>query len=462
MKLRDWVKTNYTDPPRDETTPEWIEEQRQEVAAKLKTSNESHRGSGAPSIREIKDALEYAASLAKKAAPKAAKSIFPKETPLEKLAKHAPVTKGKRPPEVKPPSPAPKKMPPKTILNKGKKLKQNGGSKMVVAPVARALINRGDVGRAVYSADGKTLTIIKEEFVKDIIQTTASTAQIDSVTISPNSFPWAKQQGGLFENYEMLACEFKYNPLQATSVTGFLVLAPDMDPTDTHTVQEGKGDLLTMNDSKAGNAWAPMQVRIAKESLSRKGKLFTGIPPTATSETVANQAIARQHLCGKLWIMANTNTSTGGVVGELWVNYAIRFSIPQIVPIKSGELDAFADSARCTGSTNAAPFGTANVYAEGGIPATFSSSGTTTSVTTFTFSEPWSGYVTAWLSTSAGISSIAITGTSSSVEIFEDSSSLSWFAWVDANQNQTLIITVGNTDISSANWIFVRGADRRA
>jgi len=374
------------------------------------------------------------------------KTNKPKPVPAKPKPKPAPVI---APGQVLQPG---KQMPPKKGNGNGK-----GKTGYVTAPVARAKANRKEAMISRMLEGGRVMELTREEYVRDIFQTAASTFELDTVPIDITSFPWSKQYGGLFENYTFDQLEFEYVPLQASSISGFVLFAPDYDPADTHTTTLGKGDLLAMDDARDGNAWLGMIMRCSAGNLKKRQMLYTG---TVAAATIPAQL--RQHQVGNLFIGKNTSATSGSVIGELWVRYVVRYFTPQIVPIKSGENDDLADSARCTGTSNAAPFGAANTYAEGGIPATFSSAGTTTSVTTFTFTQPWSGYVTGWLSTAAGIASITPTGTATSAEIFEDSSSLSWFAWIDANQAQTFIVTIANTDISASSFIFVRGSDRRA
>jgi hypothetical protein len=375
---------------------------------------------------------------------------------LAKSKKDTKITVPKMPPKAKP-----KKAPRAGGAGKGNKNGGgNGGGKNIAvsAPVAQTIANRSETRGQRMLDGGRTLVVTRKEFVKDIVQTTASTAQIENVLIASLTFPWSKQYAGLFENYMFEALTFEFIPLQATTATGFLTFAPDYDPVDAHLVSDGKQHLLSMDDAIDGNPWTRTVCRCTPVNLHKRLMLYTGTAPAGDAEQ-------RQHSAGRLWIMANTNVTTGAVIGELWVSYTIRFTTPQIVPIKSGENDDFADSARYTGTVNSAPFGAAVAgvvpAAEGGIPATLVSSGTTTSINTWTFTQPWSGYLFVVLTTAAGISSITPSGTGDEAEITEFASSLGWFGWIDSDPGETFILTIVNTDISGCTGYFIRGADRR-
>lgn len=360
-------------------------------------------------------------------------------------------------------APAQRRMPQRKVkvARKQRKVKIGGNFRKVNAPAAAGVTNRKAGSDARMIDGGKGAILTNREYVQDIRQTTSNTLEIDTIQISDISFARAKQMAGLFENYAFLALSFEYISNTASTTTGTIILAPDYDPSDTHVAADGKADLLAMDDAVSGNPWLSLKCVCSAANLRKRNELFTGTVPagtTAAPEVLGRAALLRQHYLGTLAVGHNANLNTS-IIGELWVSYTIRFWTPQIVPIKSSESDPYADSARCTGTSNAAPFGT--TYAEGGLPATFSSSGTTTSVTTWTFTQGWSGYCTINLSTAAGISSITPSGTGDEAEIWEDSSSLSWFGWIDCDPGETFILTIGNTDISGCTAYFVRGADRR-
>lgn len=321
---------------------------------------------------------------------------------------------------------------------------------VVRAPVAVAYTQRNAANMSA-AMNSDRMVISRREYVQDVIGSVTYDVK-SSIPISPVSFPWASAYSHLYESYVFRKCVFEYVPTVSTSEPGSIILAPDFDPTDAHTAAQGKQDLLNMQSSETGQAWAPLVCVCRPADLQKQKSFFNGVAE-------ANNASARQHYAGKLHIAAVGNNSATAPIGELWVNYVIEFMTPQLVPFK-GMFQEGAEAASYAGTSNAAPFGTE--AAAGSIPATFASTGTTTSVTTWTFRQAWSGYCYA---SCAGVGvdiSIGGTGAEASIGSVEGSTtSESRFAWVDVDQGETFTLTIANTSVSSALAYFMRSIDVR-
>jgi len=101
------------------------------------------------------------------------------------------------------------------------------------------------------------------------------------------------------------------------------------------------------------------------------------------------------------------------------------------------------------GTSNILPFGSSN----GNLPVDVTSTGTTTSVTTWLFTQPWKGYVTLNL-TGTGLTGTAPSGTGSEVEADElinaaATKSIGIYA-VSCDAGQTFVLTISNTTITSS------------
>lgn len=321
----------------------------------------------------------------------------------------------------------------------------------VRAPVAMAVTNRASGGGV--RANGNKMVISRREFIVDL--SGSVDLSVRRVNIALATFPWAKSYSRLYETYSIKRCVFEYIPTVASSATGYIILAPDYDPTDIHTAAESKAKFTNMHGAKSGNAWTPVICPLDSESLQKQKVLYTDDGPETTG------AQARQDRAGNLWVVTGGNAAS--VMGELWVSYVIELQTPQLNNPKSGLSDSVGGGgavARYLGSSNAASFGSA--VADGYIPATIASSGTTTSVTTFTFDQPWSGYVYIKLD-GADLDSLAVTGTGDSavVKNHDSNTQFSSFIWVDCDQDKTLIITFANTSVSAGAAYFMRSADVR-
>jgi hypothetical protein len=157
----------------------------------------------------------------------------------------------------------------------------------------------------------------------------------------------------------------------------------------------------------------------------------------------------------KLYDVGNLYVGSKGVgaltIGELYVDYVIRLSTPQLGLAGVGD----ALYGVFSGSANSAPFGTST----GNLPATVVSTGTTSSVSTFTFTQPWEGYVTL-IAIGTGITSIAPTGSGTEVEINElvDAGATEYWTLTQIVEDiqETLIFTIANTTLTDVKAYFAQ------
>jgi hypothetical protein len=240
--------------------------------------------------------------------------------------------------------------------------------------------------------------------------------------------------------------KFMYIPQVATSSTGFIGLMIDYDPSDL--VPANKREFLNARGSVAGPPWGALVHRSDPRDLQKRAPNYVQLLTTGVAEN-------RQAWAGTLYVAVG-GQSDASVIGELWVEYAIRLMTPQLNEEASGDLVAGGyGAASYAGAANSAPFGSAVV--DGAIPATFESTGTTTSVTTFTFTEPWNGYVA--LDVFGADLGVTYSGTADLAAIFhfDDNTRLSSFESIEAEAGETFIVTIANTTFTSLEAIFVRG-----
>lgn len=355
------------------------------------------------------------------------------------------------PPQAPTPSRTAPAMPPKSaLMPTGRNRKAN---RVVNLPVARSIAQRQATTKMVMAGD--KLRIHRREYLFDVSSST--TFALKEAVMSPVVFPWAKQFSTLYETYKFLSLAYEYIPQTSTNAGGSVILAPDFDPGDRHAASEGKAEFLNMKGAVSGPLWNNLRCNLAASDLQKRKTLYLGLAGTGDDSAAKNDQ--RLHYAGRLWV-GTIGAATYTNHGEIWVEYTVEFETPQLVAVKAGTSNDVGTTARASGTSNAAPFGTD--FAEGTVPATFVSSGTTTSVTTFTFTAPWSGYVSVVLTTAAGVASITPSGTGDEAELSEGASSLTWFGWVDCDQDETFILTISNTDIASGDIYFMRGHDVRA
>jgi hypothetical protein len=254
----------------------------------------------------------------------------------------------------------------------------------------------------------------------------------------------------LYETYQFEALAFEYVPTSASTNTGSVVLAPEYDPADVHTAEEGEAELLNMKNVKSGPPWWGYTSVLDPADLNKRKSLYTGTPGTSDESL-------RMHRAGSLIVGVSSNTSTAKI-GELWVQYRLRLKTPHLRGFKSGDSDTGGAARFGPGSSNAAPFGTA--VAEGGIPATLVVSGTTTSLSTFTFSQGWSGYAMFDITgADLGLDSNDGTCAVTTVFAFDNNTRLNAVIFLSADANETFIINLANTSVTAGDLVFVRGGN---
>jgi len=201
-----------------------------------------------------------------------------------------------------------------------------------------------------------------------------------------NLFPWASQFANSYDEYVVSNASFIYEPEQASSATGAVILSFDYDASDAAPVD--KVSALETKDSVRSAPWTPSRLTLAASDLKHRcaEALFT------RAATVPSTDIKTYDL-GVLYV-STVGQATTGTIGELWIEYTIQLRVPQRTQNPGSNVIA------ATSITKSVIFGTAATIT--GTP-TFSVSGST-----LTFNSP--GYILlAYLATGTGVTSPTVT-----------------------------------------------------
>jgi hypothetical protein len=309
-------------------------------------------------------------------------------------------------------------------------------NRSVSAPVAQAKVITTNKQKMSYLPNGDCI-ITHREYLQDIAGSVAFTAV--SVPVQPGlvaSAPWLSAIAQRYESYQFESLSYLYETEQATSATGTLALVLDYDASDTGP--SSKTQALSYRSSVRSAPWAPCRLTAASEDLHKRKTYFVrnGANPANTD--------IKLYDVGNLFIctigQANTNT-----LGELYIEYRIRLMTPQMSDAGLGE----ALSSLYTGTTNAAPY----VYLQGNAPVNVVSTGTTTSLTTLTFTQPMEGIITTYtVGTTLAVTTLGGTGQiSQSSEVINGANTQrSLIAFFKATPGQTVTISQPNATISSS------------
>jgi hypothetical protein len=258
----------------------------------------------------------------------------------------------------------------------------------------------------------------------------------------PGTFPWLSQIASRFESYRFRRLQFSFETESSTSQTGVVLGALDFDASDA--APESKQQAMAYRNSVRSPPWNAFDFRAMSEDLKKRASYYV-----RTGSLSANQDI-------KLYDTGNFFCCTSGnsvsVLGELYVEYDVDLMTPQMGPAGAGD----AVSGVFNGTSNAAPAATST----GNLPATAASTGTTTSVTTFTFTQPWEGLaavsVTGTVLTGTSLGGSAATATIMDV-VNGGATNDNFVCYIRAIQGQTVVFTIGNTTITAAGFRFAQG-----
>lgn len=306
------------------------------------------------------------------------------------------------------------------------------------APVALGTIRR--MGKAAMStrANGDA-TVAHREYVRDFGGSVGFATS--SLSINPGlvgTFPWLSSVARRYESYRFRKLKFCYETISPTSKGGTVAIVIDYDPSDSAPVD--KTQALSYRSSVRCQPWENMAHNSEREDLNKRSSFLVRGGSVPDGSDVKFYDVGNMYQCTE----GEADTSA---IGELYVEYVVDLMTPQLSSGR-GVGDAIWGSFLGNG-TNAAPFATMT----GNLPASVVSTGTTTSVSTFTFTQPWKGILSVGV-VGTTLSDVAPTGTASTTQLFDVTNTAatieSTIFTVSAFAGQTVILTIANASISSS------------
>jgi hypothetical protein len=327
---------------------------------------------------------------------------------------------------------------PSSTFNTGSDMSQS-----VSAPVSTGIVRRINNPAQKGLANGD-LMVRHREYVQDINGSIAFAANSFSVNPGlPGLFPWLSGVAQRFESYRFRKLKFDFETESPTSATGTALLSLDYDASDASPTS--KTQAMAYRSSVRSPVWSNCQLTCLQEDLNKRTSFFVrkGAAPTGTDI--------------KLYDVGNLNVCTmgqanGNNIGELYVEYEITLMTPQLGVAGQGE----AVWGAFTGTSNSAPFSTVT----GILPATFISTGTTTSTTTWTFTQPWQGLVASTV-VGTGLTAGVTYGGSATVGAISSTvnsggTQLTSYGLVNAAAGQTFGFIFPNTTVTTSSIDFAQ------
>lgn len=186
---------------------------------------------------------------------------------------------------------------------------------MVDAPVSKGFrsLNTG----AIINGSGDVIRVRHREYIADITGSTGFTTQV--FRINPgvaSTFPWLSNLAANFEKYRFRSLKFMFESSVATTTSGSVMLAIDLDVLDAPPAT--KAIMLQMQNVVRSNVWDPSASALP-ESVP---ELFvrTGAVPSG--------ADAKTYDAGQL-IVGTVGQADTSVIGEAWFEYDVELHTPQ-------------------------------------------------------------------------------------------------------------------------------------
>jgi hypothetical protein len=340
----------------------------------------------------------------------------------------------------------------KSKRNRTRKRRNNGGPSrdqpkalQISAPVSSGVVRTSTRPRVVNARNGD-IRVVHREYIADVAGSIAFAATQYSVNPAlPGTFPWLTGLAQRFESYRFNSLKFCFETQASTTATGTILLAPDYDaadPTPTTKTQS-----MSYRSSVRSPAWSSCCLSAMSEDLNKRKSYYVRTGALATNLDIKLYDVANLFVC--------TQGQAGATaIGELYVEYDITLMTPQLGDASVGS--SIYGTFTQTAATNVAPF----AVGSGNLPATVVSTGTTTSVNTWTFTQPWQG-IAAFTVVGTTITNITDTGTATSTELGElingGATAALHYVSITAAAGQTYILTIPNASITASTGYFAQG-----
>jgi len=285
-----------------------------------------------------------------------------------------------------------------------------------------------------------------KEFIQDIAGSVAFTAT--QLSINPGlTLPWLSSVAPRWESYRFEKLRICFETEAPTSALGTVLLSVDYDASDA--APTSKQQAMAYRSSVRSPPWSNCCHDSIREDLLKKAPYYIRAGALAANQDVKLYDTANLFVCTQ----GQADTTN---IGELYIEYDVLLMTPQLGDISVGT--AIYGEWSAAVSTNAAPFGNTKL---GPLQATLVYGGTTTSVSTLTFTNPYSGLV-AFNATGTTVSGVSFGGTATRLNgidiVNAATTNAVGLVSVVAAAGQTLTITITNATITQGDILIGQGS----
>lgn len=213
----------------------------------------------------------------------------------------------------------------KADRNKRRRQRRRTKKKVTVnnAPIAKTVLRATREPR--FTQSKNCVTVRHREYIADITSANASYI-VRNWAVNPGisqTFPWLSVIASRYESYLLDNLNFIYEPICPTTTPGSIMMAVDFDAGDTPP-----GSKVQIMSYASAVRIAPWDRRVFNAKISDLHKfgiqryVRAGVPPGASD--------IKTYDVGNFFIASQNTPATDTVLGELYVEYTVKFFTPQI------------------------------------------------------------------------------------------------------------------------------------
>jgi hypothetical protein len=334
---------------------------------------------------------------------------------------------------------------PRTQKQKVAMLQQNAGQQSYQsAPVSVGLQRREGVPKVQSLPRGST-RVSHREYVLDVFPTAPYSAI--SYVVNPGRsqlFPWLWRIASGYESYKFHSLRFIYETMTNTTQVGTVIMAIDADAHDE--VATTKAQLLEYEGATSTAVWLPKTMVVPSPILNKRTSYFV-------TDQVDPSGDNNLYHTGRFQIATSGNTASAVAIGELYVEYDVTFSTPQLGNIGAGLTKSLMSTGIGISSTGY-PYPFVDVLTGSNISVGSSHGTTSTTFTkTYTFNVAMNCLI-AWNIGGTGLGApFAVAGTSTIVALYTQigfGTQVAGSYLVTALAGQTFVISGSHTTLVNA------------
>ncbi len=162
----------------------------------------------------------------------------------------------------------------------------------------------------------------------------------------PTAFPWLSAMAPLFQKYTFESLTFRFVSFANTQETGNVLMRFDYNPNDA--VPENINSFMMNEPSVSVSTWQQIRMNIPQSHLTKRRNLYTRSTPIPSGSDPILYDI------GTLNYGAIGNSTDNTLIGNIYVDYVVAFTMPQSYQPNS---DLYVNVEGADGQDAAYPFG---------------------------------------------------------------------------------------------------------